>query len=316
MWWKESGKLVSVSKPEMKSNPLPLQFGRGAVDKMLPFEEPWALGIPHGFPSYKSHALWGRRNFGAFPGTYLRDSSSDVAFVPTGHLGRFQRAKEALGWAKELFGAWVMVEMNLPEPWGPSQDCETAGCVEISPLPWITALLSWLLESIFFVLLILQQHLGGIYLNPQHARVSVCHNLNLGKEKTTVHLFSLLKERLRGSFYYLHKLMEIHLLIPSLPHRLEAAVCLLLKLVTDNKGSNYFYVAGCPVQRLCKNLITKQYSIFIHVCKFHWSKSWHTHSIAYFIQFILCNCSQLLNSSEWWVLWRAGGTMSVVAFAS
>lgn len=189
-------------------------------------------------------------------------------------------------------------------------------CLEISPLLWITALLSWLLESIFFVLIILQQHLGGIYLNPQHAHVSVRHHLNLGKEKTTVHLFTLQKERLKGSFYYLHKLMEIQLLIPALLHRLEAASCLLLKLVTDNKGSIYFYIARCPVHRLCRSLITKQYSIFIHVCKFHWLKSWHIHSITYFIQFILCNCSQLLNSSERWVPLRAGGTMSVVAVAS
>ena len=190
MWWKESRKLVSMSKPEMKSNPLPLQFGRGAVDKMLPFEKLWALETPQGFPSYKSHALCWGQSFGAFPGTYLGDSSSDVAFVPTGHLVRFQWAKEALGWAKELFGTWVMVEMNLPEPWGPSQDCEITMCLDISPLPWITALFSWLLESIFFVLIILQQHLGGIYLNPQHAHVSVRHNLNLGKKKTTVHFYS------------------------------------------------------------------------------------------------------------------------------
>lgn len=309
-----------MSEPEMKGNPLPLQFERGAVDKMLPFEKPWALETPQGFPSYKPHALWGRQSFGAFPGTYLGGSSSDVAFVPAGHLARFQRAKEVLGWAKELFGAWVTVKMNLPEPQGlwnpPSQDCEIVLCLEISPLPWITALLSWLLESIFFVLIILQQHLGGIYLNPQYAHVSVHRNLNLGKEKTTVHLFSLLKEGLRGSFYYLRKLRQIYLLIPSLPHRLEAASCLLLKLVTDNKGSNYFYIAGCPVRRLCRSLIAKQYSIFIHVCKFHWSKSWHIHSITYFIQFILCNCSQLLNSSGRWVPLRAGDAMSVVAVAS
>lgn len=44
------------------------------------------------------------------------------------------------------------------------------------------------------VLILLQQHLGEICLNPQHAYVSVCHSLNLGKEKTTVHLLSLLKK--------------------------------------------------------------------------------------------------------------------------
>lgn len=121
---------------------------------------------------------------------------SYVAFVPIGKLARFQQAKEVLGWAKELYGAWVTVEMNIPEPWSPSQDCEIAVCLDISPLLWITALRGWLLESIFFVLIILQQHLGGIYLNPQHAHVSICHNLNLGKEKTTVHLFSYWK---RGS---------------------------------------------------------------------------------------------------------------------
>lgn len=100
------------------------------------------------------------------------------------------------------------------------------------------AQLAFGIHLFFFVLIILQQGLGGISLNPQHAHVSVCPNLNLGKEQTTVQLFSLLKERLRGSFCYLQKLMETQLLTPSLPHRLEAASCLLLKLVTGNKGSN------------------------------------------------------------------------------
>lgn len=65
-------------------------------------------------------------------------------------LSQVQQAKEVLGWAEELFGAWVMVEMSLPEHWGPGQDCEIAVCLEIAPLLWITALLGWLLESLFF----------------------------------------------------------------------------------------------------------------------------------------------------------------------
>lgn len=126
----------------------------------------------------------------------------------------------------------------------------------------------------FLVLILLQQHLGGIYLNPQHAYVSVRHSLNLGKEKTTVHLLSLLKkEAKRELFLFAQANGDTSPNSPFVLSRFEAASCLLLGLVTDNKGSDYFYVSGCSVQRLCRSAITKQYSIFIHVCKFHWLKS-------------------------------------------
>lgn len=175
-----------MTKPKIKSNPLPLQFGWGAVGKSYPLKSCEILRLPQGFPSCKPHAFWGKESLGAFPGT-----SGWFPFRCSVHtqwtLSQAQQAKEVLGWAKELFRAWVMVEVSLPEHRVPSQGCEITLCLEISPLLWLTALLSWLLESLFLVLVLLQQHLGEICLNPQHAYVSVHHSLNLGKEKATVH---------------------------------------------------------------------------------------------------------------------------------
>lgn len=108
-----------VTKPEMKRNPLPLQFGWEAVGKILPFEKLWAFETPQGFPSCKPRGFWGKESLGAFPGTCLGDSRSDAAFRPDGCLASFSKPRKCLAEQKSYLGLeswWKWASLNIEAP--------------------------------------------------------------------------------------------------------------------------------------------------------------------------------------------------------